>query len=106
MSKQVINLYSNEFLPKQEFILVKPEELQTERTTDGGIIISMKTGSEVNDRPSSGKVISVGENVEEIDIDEFVIWPGTDGLDLSFIDGDFLLLRSKSIIGIKVKVED
>lgn len=102
MSKQQVNLKSDEFQPKNEYVLVKPEVL-AEKKTDGGIVIPVANKTSVNDRPSSGTVISLGSDIEDIVENDFVMWPNTDGLDLEFIDGDFMLIRYKSVIGSRKK---
>lgn len=98
--RQEIKIQSTEFQPRNTFILVKPEELVSEKTTQGGIIIPMNNRS-VTERPTSGIVIGVGEGVEDINEGDFVIWPNTDGIDFEFNDGHFMLLRYESIIGSK-----
>lgn len=103
MSKQLVDIKSTEFQPKNEYVLVKPAEQQTEKTTESGLVISVAPKS-VLDRPSSGTVISVGSDIEDIAENDFVLWPSTDGLDLEFTDGDFMLIRYKSIIGSKKRV--
>lgn len=99
MSKQEVQLLSTEFQSKNEFLLVKPAELPTEQVTESGLILAIKPS--VIDRPSSGTVINVGSEILDINPGDFVLWPNTDGLDLKFIDGDFMLIRYKSIIGFK-----
>ncbi len=96
---QIVQLLSKDFQPKNDFILVKPAEHNKETETEAGIIIKINQSS--LDRPTSGTVISVGEDIEDIKVDTFVLWPNTDGLDINFVDGDFILLQSKSIIGFK-----
>ncbi len=96
---QIVQLLSKDFQPKNDFILVQPAQHNKEAQTDAGIIIPINRSS--LDRPTSGTVISVGENIEDINEGTFVLWPNTDGLDINFIDGDFILLQSKSIIGFK-----
>lgn len=96
---QRININSTEFLAKGEFILVKPFETLKEETTAGGIVLQTEITS--LSRPTHGKVVSVGEEVKDIDLERTVIWPETDGLDLKFNDGKFVLLRQKSIVGVR-----
>lgn len=100
MQKQEVNILSTEFLPKNEYILVKPVPLEDEKKTESGLIIALKPASSL-DRPTSGTVVSVGSDITDITKDMFVLWPGTDGLDIIFKDGEFVLLRYKSIIGCK-----
>jgi len=98
--KQVLDLTSAEFKPRNEYILIKPIPIKTEKVSDGGILVPMLNKS-VNDRPTSGDVIDVGDDINDIKTGDVVIWPGTDGLDLELNDGDFMLLRYKSVIGTK-----
>lgn len=95
---QALSMKSSEFQPRTEYVLIKPIPLESEKVTDGGIVIPAKNDS-VNDRPTSGEVLSVGCDILDIQDGDVVIWPGTDGLDLEFTDGVFILLRYKSIIG-------
>lgn len=99
---QKINLESTEFQPRSEYVLVKPKELEKgEKATESGIVFAITQNQSITDRPSNGEVIAVGTDVEGIEEGMFVIWPETDGIDLEFDDGDFLLIRDKSIIGSK-----
>lgn len=90
---------STEFIPLDEFLLVKPKELETEVKSDFGIVIEQKRST--LDRPTSGTVISVGCKIEDIKENDYVLWPQTDGIDIEFSDGKFILLRYKSLIGYK-----
>lgn len=100
MSIQEINLKSTEFQPKNEFILVKPVEIQ-ERVTESGLVIAIKPS--VLDVSTSGTVVNVGKDIEDISEGDFIIWPASDGIELRFTDGLFRLLRYKSVIGSKKK---
>jgi len=101
MTAQQVNLESNEFQPKNEYLLIKPAESMSEKTTDAGIIIPLMDKSAVTSRPTSGTVVAAGTDIVDIEIGDFVMWPSTDGLDLSFNDGEYILMRYKSIIGLK-----
>jgi co-chaperonin GroES (HSP10) len=97
---QEVNILSTEFQPKNEYILVKPEELpKGEKKTESGLIIAIQQNTSALDRPTSGTVVSVGSDIEDIAEGDFILWPGTDGLDMQFNDGEFMLLRYKSVIG-------
>ena len=102
---QEIKLKSNEFQPRAEYILIKPELPDKEVKTQSGIIIGQAKKS-VTDRPMSGTVIAIGCDIQDIKEDDYVIYPNTDGLDLKFEDSDplieeaqFVLLREKSVLG-------
>lgn len=105
MSKQRVYINSVEFQPNDELILVKPVELKKEEVTMSGIIVSTRKES-VIDKSTSGVIISIGKAVNKINdfqIGDTVFWPNTDGIEFEFEDGDFLLLRDKSILGTKKK---
>lgn len=102
---QEIKLKSNEFQPRSEYILLRPDRGEKEVKTQSGIILGQVKKS-ASDRPMSGTVIAVGSTIEDIKEGDYVIYPNTDGLDLKFEDSDplieeaqFVLLREKSVIG-------
>lgn len=98
MITQRVEMKSTSFKPAKEYILVKPTERAIESQTDSGIVIALRPQTSV-DRPTSGIVLAVGSDIEDIKENDFVLWPNTDGLDIEFTDGIFILLRYKSIIG-------
>lgn len=98
MITQRVNLLSTNFKPKNEYIIVKPAASITESMTDTGIFIALRPQTSV-DRPTMGVVLAVGEDITDIKENDVVLWPNTDGLDIEFTDGIFILLRYKSIIG-------
>lgn len=100
MSDQIVDMESTEFQPKNDFLLVKTDKLIQEKISDGGIIMPQKHDS-VLDRPTVGKVIALGKDIEDITVGQTVLWPHTDGINFEFNDGEYLLLRYKSIIGMK-----
>lgn len=101
MSKQRIQFKSTEFQPKNEYVLVKPKELDKEEKSESGIVLSIGSQQSSLIRPTLGKVISVGSDIDDIKEDMYIVWPETDGLDLEFDDGDYMLIRYKSIVGMK-----
>lgn len=92
-------LKSSEFIPLDEFLLVRPKELEKVEKSEFGIIIAQNRS--LLDRPVSGTVISVGCKITDIKPGDYVLWPQTDGIDIEFEDGKFMLLRYKSLIGYK-----
>ena len=94
---QKVDFKSTEFQPKNEFVLVGPFELKKEETLASGIVVVNELS--VTDRPTSGEVIAVGKDIDDIDVGSVILWPNTDGIDLEFTDGVKTLLRYKSIIG-------
>jgi co-chaperonin GroES (HSP10) len=101
MSTQIVDILSTEFQPKNEYVLVKPIELKKEEITASGLVISLNKNQRSFDRPTIGEVISLGTDIKDLTEGIVVIWPMTDGLDIEFIDGKFILLRYSSIIGSK-----
>jgi co-chaperonin GroES (HSP10) len=97
--KQEVPIKSTEFQPKATHILVKAVELEKEKTTESGLIISINQSSMA--RPTVGEVLEVGCDVKDVKKGTIVLWPQTDGIDLEFDDGEFVLLRYESIIGSK-----
>lgn len=99
MSKQYVKIKSDEFQPKSEYVLIIPDTLEKEKTTESGIVLSVEQNS--FDRPTYGEVQAVGSVITDLVPGQMVLWPNTDGLDLEFTDGHRILLRYKSIIGMK-----
>ena len=87
----------SEFNILRNYILVKPKELNRGELKDGEIIIAMDQNESINDRPTTGIVLSVGPEVEEITKDYTVLWVEQDGLEIEFSDGVYLLLKETSI---------
>ena len=100
MATQTVNIKSTEFQPTNDFILIRPEQEPPEKVSDGGIIM-LNNKTSVVERPSSGVVIATGEEAKNVEIGAFLMFPMTDGLDIEFTDGEFMLLRYESIIGFK-----
>jgi len=95
-------LYSYEFQPLSEFLLVKPKVLESEVKTDFGLIVEQKRS--VVDRPCSGDVLAIGKKASEetgVQVGHYAIWVSTKGIDLKFKDGIFVLLDYQSLIGYK-----
>jgi len=103
MAAQEVKINSTEFQPRNEYMLIQAEAPDFgEKKTEGGIIIPAQQQVSINDsRPSSGTVVSVGKDIDDIAVGDFVLWPNTDGLDLEFLDGPFILMRNQSVIGKK-----
>lgn len=100
MALQRVYVKSSEFQPNDELILVKPEPFKAEEVTESGLVVSIRKETVV-ERPAYGTVLGIGAKVQDINIGDIIFWPSTDGIDLEFDDGVFLLLRDKSIIGKK-----
>ncbi len=103
---QEIKMLSSEFQPRGKYVFVKPDIVNLEVRTNAGIILSSKKS--ITDRPVSGVILAVGNEVEDLKVGDYVIFPATDGIDLKFEDSDtlieqpqYMLLRNESIIGLK-----
>ena len=98
---QLLNLASTDFIPSEGNILVKPVEQVTEEQVNG-LVFNIEKESLVN-RPTQGKVVRVFEENDSIFSSTYlncnVVWPNESGIDLTFTDGDFILLTEKSILG-------
>jgi len=103
MNKQIVNIKSTEFQPQNEYMLIKPAEHESEKTTDAGIIIPLNALQGPQGRQAYGVVVAKGEDITKVDVSDTVFFPNTDGIDFEFLDGDFTLIRLKSIIGSKKK---
>lgn len=99
MIQDTKELSSKEFIPLNEFLLIKPKEMETEEKSAFGIVIGQNHS--VTNRAGSGQVISVGRDIKDITSEDYVLFPNTQGIDIEFSDGKFLLLRYTDIIGMK-----
>lgn len=97
--KQRIKLASTDFQPLDEYVLVEPDGLEKEKTTESGIVLSLE--KDPTERPTYGIVQHIGAEVDNISVGQSVIWANTDGLDLEFTDGHRILLRKRSVLGYK-----
>lgn len=98
--KQFINMKSEEYCALDKYALVKPNTQSSEETTNSGIVVS--TRRSVLDRPCYGTVVTIAKNEKGVGKGDTVVWPNTDGIDVEFLDGDFLILKLDSIIGKKI----
>lgn len=101
---QQIKMKSTEFQPLADYILIKPDKIETDEVSSLGIIIQHKPS--VTNRPCSGTVLASGVDCKDVSAGDYVVFPDTDGIDVKFIDSDpnseqaeFMLLRYKSVIG-------
>lgn len=99
MIQETKEIKSSEFVPLSEFLSVKPKVMETEVKSDSGIILAQSRS--VTERPGSGEVIAVGNEIKDIKAGDYVVFPNTQGIDVEFSDGQFLLLRYKDLIGFK-----
>ena len=96
-----INWY--EFEPAKDTFLCKVHEDLSTKETETGLIISSGT-SRVEDRPSSGIVVSTGPDAP-YNIGDELFWQKTAGYEIGMIKGEdqYLLLYPDAILGKKVK---
>lgn len=101
---QQIQMNSSEFQPLADYILVKPDGVETDEFTECGIIIQHKKS--ITNRPCSGVILAKGYDCTEVEVGDYIVFPDTDGIDVKFLDSkpnveyaEFMLLRYKSIIG-------
>jgi co-chaperonin GroES (HSP10) len=97
---QIKHIDVKNFEITQNFILVKPHELEVgEEIDESGLILRTDKNTSIIDRPTSGNVIKVGPDVDNIKTGTEVVWVETDGLEAEFSDGIYLILKDTSIVG-------
>ena len=97
---QRLYVNSSEFVPTEGLALIKAVQLKQEETSVSGIILSIRKES-VIERPTAGEVISVGKDCLNAEVGKIVFWDMQSGLDIEFDDGEFILIRDKTIVGTK-----
>ena len=97
---QRLYINSTDFKPTEGLVLIKAIQLKKEETSSSGIILSIRKESVV-ERPTAGEVITVGTECTNAKIGTIVFWDMTSGLDIEFDDGEFILIRDKTIVGTK-----
>jgi len=84
------------FKPLGDRLLI--QRVEEANTTASGIIIP----DNAKEKPSKGKVIAVGSEVEDINIDDTVVFGKYSGNEI-ILDGDeYLIMESSDIFGILV----
>ena len=89
-----------EFQPTEGLVLAKPIQLKKEEESSSGIVLAIRKESVV-ERPTYGEVLAVGDDCKNAKVGETIFWDMQGGLDLEFDDGEFILIRDKTIIGTK-----
>ena len=82
------------FKPLGDRVLV--ERVEEETTTASGIIIP----DNAKEKPSRGKVLAIGSEVEEIREGDIVVFGKYAGTDLVLDDNEYLVLEVSDILGI------
>ncbi len=73
--------------------------IKEEKTTASGIILT----TEEKDKPATGKVISVGPKVENLKVEDEVIYQSYAGTKVKIDQIEYLLVQSKNILAILEK---
>ena len=100
---QIIQMHSTQMQCFKGYVLIKPIYPNTEVKSDSGVIMQL-TANVIEKRPGTGTVVTGCS--KHVNPGDFVVFPPTDGLDCRFDDGDFILLKTSSIIGKRESLED
>ncbi len=82
------------FQPLGDRLLV--ERVEEATTTASGIIIP----DNAKEKPSRGKVLAIGSDVEDINVDDIVVFGKYAGTDLILDDNEYLVLEVSDVLGI------
>lgn len=82
------------FQPLGNRVLV--ERLQEATTTASGIIIP----DNAKEKPSQGKIVAIGSDVEEIEVGDVVVFGKYVGNELSIDGTEFLIIEADELFGI------
>lgn len=78
--------------PLEDHVVLVLEKV--ERTTQSGIILT----SEDKEKPAIGKVVAIGPKVEEIKVDDKVIYQSYSGTKVKLEDEEYLIVEAKKIL--------
>ncbi|AKF24334.1 molecular chaperone GroES [Sulfurovum lithotrophicum] len=84
------------FKPLGDRLLI--QRVEEANTTASGIIIP----DNAKEKPSKGKVIAVGSEVEDINVDDTVVFGKYSGNEIILDGEEFLIMESSDIFGILV----
>ena len=82
------------FQPLGDRLLV--ERVEEATTTASGIIIP----DNAKEKPSRGKVLAIGSDVEDVNVDDIVVFGKYAGTDLILDDNEYLVLEVSDVLGI------
>ncbi len=82
------------FKPLGERVLV--QRVEVENKTASGIFIP----DSAKEKPSTAKVVAMGSEVKEVNIDDTVVFGKYAGTELSLEGNDYLILEIKDILGV------
>jgi len=101
-----IDVNSKNFIPAKELIFLKPRELPQGEVEESGFVIEMEQNTSVVDRPTLGKVIRTGRDVDEYYTGKTIIWEERAGQDIILEDGHFLVIGEESVLGVIENIKD
>jgi len=82
------------FKPLGDRLLV--ERVEEATTTASGIIIP----DNAKEKPSKGKVLAIGSDVEDVNVDDIVVFGKYAGTDLVLDDKEYLVLEVSDVLGV------
>ncbi len=82
------------FKPLGERLLV--ERVEEESTTASGIIIP----DSAKEKPSKAKVLAIGNDVEDVNVGDTVVFGKYSGTELSLEDKEYLVLEISDVLGV------
>jgi len=82
------------FKPLGDRLLV--ERVEEVNTTASGIIIP----DNAKEKPSQGKVLAVGSDVEEVNVDDVVVFGKYSGTELMLDNKEYLVLDVSDVLGV------
>jgi chaperonin GroES len=82
------------FQPLGDRLLV--ERVEEPTTTASGIIIP----DNAKEKPSRGKVLAIGSDVEDVNVDDIVVFGKYAGTDLVLEDNEYLVLEVSDVLGV------
>ena len=83
------------FKPLGERLLV--ERVEETNTTASGIIIP----DNAKEKPSEGKVLAIGNEVEDVKVDDIVVFGKYSGTEIVLDSKEYLILDLSDVLGIK-----
>ena len=83
------------FQPLGDRLLVQRVEVST--TTASGIIIP----DSAKEKPLEGKVIAIGNDVEDVAVDDIVVFGKYTGTEIVLDGDDYLILELSDVLGIR-----
>jgi len=82
------------FKPLGDRLLV--ERVEEVNTTASGIIIP----DNAKEKPSRGKVLAIGNDVEDVNVDDVVVFGKYSGTELVLEDKEYLVLEVSDVLGV------